>query len=892
MGSAGKRNSAKRRHKSVNMQATSNENNESERKSSRRRKTVLNVQDVGGSNEVAENVSDEINLKLSTLKKLQNSVKNTPSVRRSTRAASKITSEFVETATPSSSIAKMNEILENSDMKNISRSGRKTISRKLDYSEIIASKGLRNKLNFETNNEVKADADNGEDKDDVNDNATNKENNVQSSKTNITELLPQISTNETKIKNIRKNSMPAKVLTPSGTVNEELTLHKENAGIEESLAAVTNEKVKGSGRKSTVRSSVTPLVSKSNKKNNKKVKKNTKKNSELNLKMANLSMETNTDSDSHTDNNDNVEVINKSSNKVSNDAKQESTENVQKQYIKHISADDEFENLDTLPKVINENSSENTKENELNVTIDKIDNSIGKSVLIAKTESNSVETFDLIDDEDINFIPLLVISDDEDSIHTPVKNTSITSVNKNITLNESPSNENKDLAIPLDTVTETPTLLETPKAKLRNDYNPHPTPYSKSYLLLEKSVDKKQVKSEGKELVNSAIEEVECTPKSTKTYISAKKKKILKAKAVTFNSADNRITKIADIDEIINKSVKKQDADQQVLLKNESHVNIKRRKRSFDEMKQTSINNDNDESKPTPNKISKPDIDTASSTRSTPQKIMQKATKLPNFAAIHQKQFNKMENLTEYVTRKTERAKNLINSGVKTLPSASKVAPFKFNGNAQAGVPSKALKSINFYGKTTTPGKTEPKAEDKTNILLPTDFPKSTDRSQLRGINSSSKKLLPIVRKVEHVPAKPKAAKKIDLNEPVKTISENKPDEEQNLLARLPNPRLGIMKQQMTANKSVTELKSLKPVAQITPLKPSNNTKTSRPREESHISAIDKATLRRERHMNMYKGRVGGAHKSNSAKDAEIIRGVRSNRRFELQMQYRNQIKD
>lgn len=40
-------------------------------------------------------------------------------------------------------------------------------------------------------------------------------------------------------------------------------------------------------------------------------------------------------------------------------------------------------------------------------------------------------------------------------------------------------------------------------------------------------------------------------------------------------------------------------------------------------------------------------------------------TKLPNFAAIHEKQFNKMENLVDHVKRKQERAKNLINSATK-----------------------------------------------------------------------------------------------------------------------------------------------------------------------------------------------------------------------------------
>lgn len=49
----------------------------------------------------------------------------------------------------------------------------------------------------------------------------------------------------------------------------------------------------------------------------------------------------------------------------------------------------------------------------------------------------------------------------------------------------------------------------------------------------------------------------------------------------------------------------------------------------------------------------------------TPQKAKPTRTKLPNFAAIHQKHFEKMENLVDHVNRKAERAKILTNSASK-----------------------------------------------------------------------------------------------------------------------------------------------------------------------------------------------------------------------------------
>ena len=49
----------------------------------------------------------------------------------------------------------------------------------------------------------------------------------------------------------------------------------------------------------------------------------------------------------------------------------------------------------------------------------------------------------------------------------------------------------------------------------------------------------------------------------------------------------------------------------------------------------------------------------------TPQKAKTSRTKLPNFAAIHQKNFEKMESLVDHVNRKAERAKLLTNSASK-----------------------------------------------------------------------------------------------------------------------------------------------------------------------------------------------------------------------------------
>lgn len=68
---------------------------------------------------------------------------------------------------------------------------------------------------------------------------------------------------------------------------------------------------------------------------------------------------------------------------------------------------------------------------------------------------------------------------------------------------------------------------------------------------------------------------------------------------------------------------------------------------------------------------------TSSSTSTSSSKLTR--TKLPNFAAIHQKQFQKMENLADHVARKQERSKVLINSTSKIRPGKKNTIYLLFN---------------------------------------------------------------------------------------------------------------------------------------------------------------------------------------------------------------------
>ncbi|KAH8278866.1 hypothetical protein KR018_010521, partial [Drosophila ironensis] len=178
-----------------------------------------------------------------------------------------------------------------------------------------------------------------------------------------------------------------------------------------------------------------------------------------------------------------------------------------------------------------------------------------------------------------------------------------------------------------------------------------------------------------------------------------------------------------------------------------------------------------------------------------------KRLKVPNFAAIHEKQFAKMENLVDHMERKAERAKALTNSSVKQAP-----------------------------------GSTAKKA-------------KAAERPQTA--------------------IRPQALRKIDLAPkpaPVPAVTTATP--KQPAASRLPL--------RSTANVSLRPAFNLS-TAVVTSF---NSTLASATRPE-----VDKLAQRRKRHQEMFKGRV-----RDQANKAEIIRGVRSNRRFELQMQHRRHI--
>uniref|UniRef100_A0A6P4F9A4 Uncharacterized protein LOC108046671 isoform X2 n=1 Tax=Drosophila rhopaloa TaxID=1041015 RepID=A0A6P4F9A4_DRORH len=214
-----------------------------------------------------------------------------------------------------------------------------------------------------------------------------------------------------------------------------------------------------------------------------------------------------------------------------------------------------------------------------------------------------------------------------------------------------------------------------------------------------------------------------------------------------------------------------------------------------------------DESRCKVSRIPKPSRGIIQLTRTiTPSKV-NKRTKMPNFAAMHEKQFAKMESLLDHVERKAERAKVLTNSVQKQLPGSTVKKPPQGHTSEEDRPRPKALKQIDMSANRT------------------------------------------IVK--DHI------AEKLNTSRlPLKTTAP--------ALNVAPKPAFNL---------STSTVKTF------------NATFTGRPAE----SQDNKLAERRQRRIEMFKGRT--TTKAQNEK-GNFIRGVRLNRRFELQMQHRRHLEE
>ncbi|EDW24904.1 GL24401 [Drosophila persimilis] len=208
----------------------------------------------------------------------------------------------------------------------------------------------------------------------------------------------------------------------------------------------------------------------------------------------------------------------------------------------------------------------------------------------------------------------------------------------------------------------------------------------------------------------------------------------------------------------------------------------------------------------------------------TPCKVT-KRTKLPNFAAIHQKQFSTMENLVDHLNRKELRAKELISSGLKPKQAA---------GSSVKKMPSSSELA-------------------------------SGDRSRPRALKKIDWAINPTVTK------QPECTFKMQLPELRPAAEVKQPPQ-----SRLPLKSGSNIVVKPPFNLSTSAVKKFTATSTFAP------TTVQKP-----TAFKDKVAERRQRHMEMYKSSSAPKEKT-----GDFIRGVRLNRRFELQMQHRRHLEE
>ncbi|CAD7092581.1 unnamed protein product [Hermetia illucens] len=245
--------------------------------------------------------------------------------------------------------------------------------------------------------------------------------------------------------------------------------------------------------------------------------------------------------------------------------------------------------------------------------------------------------------------------------------------------------------------------------------------------------------------------------------------------------------------------------------------------------------------------------------------------KLPNFAAIHQQQFEKMESIWDHVARKTERAKVL---------SSSKPKEDKSN------LKGSQKKEVKQPGEATRPTAAPPKARQRIELsnikvsndvasktgtkVLPNPNPKE-DKEKLNGSLKKDVKRLNAPPKPINVPFKPRQGVTLSNNHATKPV----------LSKAIKTVALEARKKTLTTTKSTkpTEVEENKPRATTAPL---------------HKTITAKPADRQKDHMSMYKSSghsVSTILQDERKEQKGYVTGVRSNRRFMLQMQHRDRIK-
>lgn len=263
----------------------------------------------------------------------------------------------------------------------------------------------------------------------------------------------------------------------------------------------------------------------------------------------------------------------------------------------------------------------------------------------------------------------------------------------------------------------------------------------------------------------------------------------------------------------------------------------------------------------------------------TPQKkvIHQSKIRMPNFSNIHQKQFLRMESITDHIARRAERAKNLINSHTKVKPAS-----------VQKGLPPK-----NSALQTKDVNKPHiPKAR------LRIDMSGQENKTLNKNINNSNLPTFKFQSKSKQDIKFLDGTAPLNSKTPTKVGAKSTSLFKLNNANKLPKPKFNFNFDSTNVppcgNTTVGSIpqrihlpnprEHFNSGANTTTFATNTNTNTG---QATKIGAKKMENLedRRKRMMDMFKSKNKQKLGENKK---EILKGVRTNRRFELQMMHRN----
>lgn len=261
-----------------------------------------------------------------------------------------------------------------------------------------------------------------------------------------------------------------------------------------------------------------------------------------------------------------------------------------------------------------------------------------------------------------------------------------------------------------------------------------------------------------------------------------------------------------------------------------------------------------------------------------------------------------MENLVDYVARKQERSKNLLNSASKRNGKLqnknyilNEVKLYRFDYYLQSFILAGASSSRVAVDKVSNNKERKPPAARKINLA---------DNNLTKNINNTNSNNRQIKQQEKVEKSRVPAVKK-DTTSTVTGVGARNNNKQtiKSMQEKLGSDRAVktphyVFSSSLKANgKTATPLANkTAPIAsaqQKQPQQKNANIDAAMTPDKSGIPLQDKMNSRLQRHMDLFKGRSNNhTANTNARSHTDIIRGVRSNRRFDLQMQHRRNLQN